>query len=455
MDIPSRYLQEYKSKLRTADEAVQLVKSGDWVEYGEFAMQAKDCDAALARRKDELLDVKVRAVCITMVPEIVKVDSSRKHFIFNDWHFSGFSRAIHGDNLCNYVPITYHEGPEMVERYVDCDVAFILTTPMDKNGFFNLGTSNSITAYMAQIAKKVVVEVNQSVPLCLGGSRESIHISDVDCIVESSANTPLFNSPEAPISDVDRKVASIIMEEMEDGACIQLGIGAMPNAVGTMIALSDLKDLGVHTEMLVDSYVDMYNSGRITGKRKSIDIGKMVYTFAMGSSKLYNFLDNNPACASYPVNYTNDPFIIARNDKVFAINNAIEIDLFSQVASESSGIRQISGTGGQLDFIHAAFKSKGGKGFICMSSTKSRPDGSIVSRIKPTLSPGTIVTVPRTIVYYVVTEHGIACLKSLSTWQRAEALISIAHPDFRDSLIKEAEAMRVWVKSNKLESTRF
>lgn len=450
--MPDRYIQEYKNKLRTADEAVKLVKSGDWVEYGEFVMQAKDCDAALARRKDELKDVKVRAVCITMVPEIVKADPEREHFIFNDWHFSGFSRSIHGNNLCNYVPITYHEGPAMVERYVDCDVAFILAAPMDKNGFFNLGTSNSISGYMAQKAKKVVIEVNKSVPICLGGSRESIHISDVDCIVESSTNPPLLNIPEAPINDVDRKVASIIMEEMEDGCCIQLGIGAMPNAVGSMIAQSDLKDLGVHTEMLVDSYVDMYNAGRITGKRKNIDIGKMVYTFAMGSSKLYDFLDNNPACASYPVNYTNDPYIIARNDKVFAINNAIEVDLFCQVASESTGTRQISGTGGQLDFIQAAFKSKGGKGFICMSSTKKRPDGTEVSRIRPTLSPGTIVTVPRTVVHYVVTEYGIACLKSLSTWQRAEALINIAHPDHRDSLIKQAEAMKIWVNSNKLES---
>lgn len=453
MSIPERYREEYQSKLCSADEAVKIVKSGDWIEYGEFVMQAKDCDTALAKRKDELEDVKVRAVCITMVPEIIKADTTRRHFIFNDWHFSGFSRAIHGNNLCNYVPITYHEGPDMVERYVDCDVAFILTAPMDKNGFFNLGTSNSITAFLAQKAKKVVVEVNKSVPVCLGGSRESIHISDVDYIVESQTNPPLLNLPETPVNDVDRQVASIIMNEMEDGACIQLGIGAMPNAVGAMIAQSDLKDLGVHTEMLVDSYVDMYQAGRITGKRKAIDVGKMVYTFAMGTSKLYNFLDKNPACASYPVNYTNDPYIIARNDKVFAINNAIEIDLFSQVASESTGIRQISGTGGQLDFIHASFKSKGGKGFICMSSTKTKADGSIVSRIRPTLSPGTIVTVPRSIVYYVVTEYGIACLKAKSTWQRAEALINIAHPACRDELIKEAEAMKIWVNSNKLEAT--
>lgn len=444
----SPYQLEYREKLRSADEAVKIVKSGDWVEYGEFVMQPKDCDAALARRKDELTDVKVRVVCCTMIPEIVKADPTREHFIFNDWHFSGFSRALHGMNLCNYIPVNYHEAQKLVE-FVNIDVAFVLTAPMDKNGYFNLGTSNSITSYVIEKAKKVVVEVNTSVPVCLGGCNESVHISQVDYIVESISSPPLLNLPDIPISEVDKKVAAVVLNEMQDGACIQLGIGAMPNAIGAMIAQSDLKDLGVHTEMLVDSYVDMYNAGRITGTKKAIDKGKIVYTFAMGTNKLYDFLNNNPACASYPVSYTNDPFNIARNDNVFAINNAMEVDLFSQVASESNGPRQITGTGGQLDFIFASFRSRGGKGFICLSSTLIKKDGSRISRIRPVLSPGTIVTIPRSLTYYVATEYGIACLKTLSTWQRAEALINIAHPDFRDELIKEADAMKIWIKSNK------
>jgi len=204
--------------------------------------------------------------------------------------------------------------------------------------------------------------------------------------------------------------------------------------------------------MLVDSFVDMHESGRVNGKMKTIDKGKMAYTFAMGTDKLYDFLHNNPVCASYPVHYTNDPFIIAQNDKVFAINNAIEVDLYSQVASEAVGPRQISGTGGQLDFIFAAFRSKGGKGLICLSSTTTLKDGTLVSRIRPTLSPGTIVTVPRTINYYVITEFGVALMKGRTTWQRAEELINIAHPDFRDELIKEAEKMNIWVRSNKKEA---
>ena len=256
--------------------------------------------------------------------------------------------------------------------------------------------------------------------------------------------------PQTQASEADMGIAKHVMQLLEDGATIQLGIGALPNIVGSMIAHSDLKDLGVHTEMLADSYVDMYEAGRITGKHKSIDQGKMVYTFAMGSQKLYDFLDNNPAAAIYPVDYTNDPCVIGRNPKVFAINNAIEVDLFTQVSSESSGTRQISGTGGQLDFILGAFNSEGGKGLICISSTYKQKDGTMASRIVPTLSPGSIVTCPRSLVHYVVTEFGYAQMKGKSTWQRAEALINIAHPDFRDQLIKDAEAMGIWRRSNKI-----
>lgn len=447
----NEYINQYEQKLVTADEAVKVVKSGDWVQYGEFVMQPKELDAALAKRVNELEDVKVRCVTITMIPEIVKADPKREHFRFNDWHFSGFSRAMHEQNLCNYIPITYHEAKKLVEEFVTIDVAFVLVAPMDRTGYFNLGTSNSITSYVLEKAKTVIVEVNKSVPVCLGGNSEAVHISQVDYIVESQNNVNLLNLPELSISDVDRRIALNVLEQMEDGACIQLGIGAMPNAIGSMIADSDLKDLGVHTEMLVDSFVDMCEAGVVTGKRKTIDKGKMVYTFAMGTDKLYNFMDRNPVCASYPVHYTNDPFIIAQNEKVFAINNAIEVDIYGQVASEASGTRQISGTGGQLDFIFASFRSKGGKGFICLSSTKTMADGTVVSRIRPTLSPGTIVTVPRSLNYYVSTEYGIALMKGRTTWQRAEELIRIAHPDFQEDLVKEAEKMKIWVRTNKLD----
>lgn len=443
------YNLEYQKKVTAAADAVKAVKSGDLVHYGEFVMNSHVLDAALAARKDELYNVEVRAVCCPFVPQIVQQDPERNHFIYNDWHFSTASRRSHDNNLCNYISLTYHEGPTFFERgYVEPDVAMIKVGPMDKSGFFNLGTSNSITMAMCEASKIVIAEVNEAIPQCLGGAKESIHISQIDFIVHGD-NRPMIQLPDIPVSDVDRKIAEIVMNEIPDRACLQLGIGAMPNIVGNLIAKSDLKDLGIHTEMLVDSFVDMYDNGKISGKYKSIDKGKIVYTFAMGTKKLYDFLDSNPVCASYPVSYTNDPFRIAQNDNVIAINNAVEVDLYGQVCSESSGVRQISGTGGQFDFIFGAYRSVGGKGFICLKSA-NEVNGKIVSRITPTLPPGATVTVPRSITNYVVTEYGIAMLKAKSTWQRAEELINIAHPAVRDDLVKMAEAQKIWVRSNKI-----
>jgi butyryl-CoA:acetate CoA-transferase len=444
------YCAEYLRKLTPVDEAVKVVKSGDLVHYGEFVMNSSYLDAALAKRVDELYNVNIRTTTCPFQPKTVLADPERNHIVYDDYHMSAASRKLHDKSLCNYIPFTYHEGNSFYDRgYLDPDVAFIKVAPMDKHGFFNFGTSVSFTPNICDKSKIVVAEVNNYIPICLGGSRESIHISEIDYIVEGD-NQPLAQLPELPISDIDKTIASLVMGEIEDGACLQLGIGAMPNTVGAMIAQSNLKDLGVHTEMLCDSFVDMYEAGRITGKCKQLDKRKMVYTFAMGTNKLYNFLDKNPSCAIYPVEYTNDPFIIGQNDKVVGINNAIEVDLYGQVASESSGIRHISGTGGQLDFILGSYYSKGGKGLICLTSTFVNKNGSLQSRIKPMLTPGAVVTVPRSINFYVITEYGIAMLKGKSTWQRAEALINIAHPDLRDELIREAERMRIWVRSNKV-----
>lgn len=445
------FTSEYRRKLTPVDEAMKVVKSGDRVNYGEFVMNSSYLDAALAKRVDELYNVNIQTTTCPFPPQAVLADPDRKHFIYNDWHMSAASRQLHDKNLCNYTPLTYHQGPSYYERgYIGADVAFIKVAPMDKHGFFNLGTSNSMTPSFCDSAKIIIAEVNETVPVCLGGYRESIHISEIDYIVEGN-HQPMIQLPELPISDTDKKIATIVLEQIEDGACLQLGIGGMPNAVGAMIAQSDIKDLGVHTEMLVDSFVDMYESGRISGRLKQTNPGKMVYTFAMGTNKLYNFLDRNPTCAIYPVDYTNNPYMIGTNDKVIAINNAIEVDLYGQVASESSGVRHITGTGGQLDFITGSYISKGGKGLICLTSTFKDKEGKIQSRIRPLLTPGAIVTVPRTINFYVITEYGTALMKGKSTWQRAEALINIAHPDLREDLIKEADRMNIWVRSNKID----
>ena len=435
--------QKYQEKLRTAPEVAQMIKSGDEIFFSEFVLRPESFDEALAQRVDELSNIKIDGVCLAKVPRFIEVDPKRQHFIYQDWHFSGVGRKLYQQGLCSYIPFTYHQGPRVIRKYKNYDYVVVNARPMDNQGYFNFGMVNSLTSAAITKAKRVVVEINEKMPHCLGGNQESVHVSRVDFIIEGK-NPPIPELQPAVPTETDYKIAEHIMKEIENASCLQLGIGGLPNVIGTMIADSDLSDLGIHTEMLVDSMVDLYNAGKITGNQKTIDRFKMVYTFAMGTNKLYDFLHQNPACASYPVNYTNDPRVMAVNSKVMAINSAIEVDLFSQVCSESAGVFQISGTGGQFDFIFGAFNSRGGKGIISLSSTYTDKDGGIHSRIVPTLRPGSIVTVPRSCVQYVATEYGIVQLKGKSTWQRAQALIGIAHPMFRDELIRQAREMKIW-----------
>lgn len=321
---------------------------------------------------------------------------------------------------------------------------------MDAHGYFNFGPNASHLAAVCRKADVIIVEVNENMPRCLGGFEEAVHISKVAHIVEGK-NPPIaeMGGGGAP-TDVDIAVAKLIVEEIPDGACLQLGIGGMPNTVGKMIAESDLKDLGVNTEMYVDAFVDLSLAGKITGARKNLDKGKQTYAFAAGSKKLYDFLNDNPECMSAPVSYTNAISTVSQLDNFISINSAVDIDLFGQISSESSGTKHISGAGGQLDFVMGAHLSKGGKSFICVSSTVKMKDGTLKSRIIPTLNNGSIVTDTRANTHYVVTEYGKVNLKGKSTWERTEALISIAHPQFRDELIKEAEKMHIWRRSNKI-----
>jgi butyryl-CoA:acetate CoA-transferase len=434
----------YSQKLTSADAVAQQVQSGDRIFYGEFVLRPAALDEALALRAPDLRNVDVDGVCVAKTPAFIEADPHREHFVYDDWHFSGVSRRLYDRGLCSYIPMIYHEGPRVLRKYKQYDFVFVSARPMDAQGYFNFGLVNSITSAAITKGKKVIVEINENIPHCLGGNQESVHISRVDYIIEGS-NAPLPEIMPAKPSAIDRAIAEHIIGEIEDGACLQLGIGGLPNVIGEMIARSSLQNLGVHTEMFIDSLMDLYNTGKVTGNNKTMDRFKMVYTFAMGTQKLYDFLDGNAACASYPVNYTNDPRIIALNSKVIAINNAVEIDLFSQVSSESAGTRQISGTGGQFDFIFGAFHSRRGKGIIGLSSTFTDKAGVLHSRIVPTLRPGSIVTLPRSVVHYVATEFGIVQLKGKPTWERAEALISIAHPSFRDELTAQAREMKIWL----------
>ena len=445
------YQEEYQQKLTTADKAVEAVQSGMWVDYGWCACTANALDRALAKRLPELTDVNIRGGILTRRPAIFDIPHAASHFTWNSWHMSGIERKAIREGFAYYIPLRYSELPGY---YRDCiktlDVAMFQVAPMDEHGWFNFGPGGSHLKAVCECAKTVILEVNKNIPVCLGGFENCVHISDVDMIVEGE-NPPMdvLGGSGEP-NEVDMAVAKLVVPEIPNGACLQLGIGSMPNAIGKMIAESDLRDLGVHSEMYVDAFVDMSMAGKITGACKPFDRFRQTYAFAAGSQKLYDFLNNNPECMAAPVSYVNDIARVSQIDNFISINGAVDIDLYGQVSSESSGTHHISGAGGQQDFVMGAYLAKGGKSFICCSSTvKDKKTGELHSRIRPTLLEGSVVTATRTNLHYLVTEYGIFNAKGKSTWERAEGLISLAHPQFRDELIAAAEKMQIWRRSNK------
>ena len=444
------YQQMYQNKLTTAASAANVIQSGDWVDYGWCVNTPVAMDKEVAKRLPSLENVNFRGGILMWVPEIFQIEDPAAHMTWNSWHMGGIERKAVAQGFSFYSPIRYSELPRYY-RDLSCPsrVAIFQVSPMDEHGYFSFGPSASHLAACCERAEVIIVEVNENMPRCLGGFENGIHISKVDMVVEGD-NPPIGEmGGGAAATDVDQAVAKLIVEEIPDGACLQLGIGGMPNAVGTMIAESDLKDLGVHTEMYVDAFVDIAKAGKITGAKKNIDRYRQTYAFGAGTKKMYDYLNDNPECMSAPVDYTNDIRSISALDNFISINNTVDIDLYGQVNAESAGIRNISGAGGQLDFVLGAYLSKGGKSFICCSSTFTNKQGEKVSRIRPTLANGSIVTDTRANIHYFVTEYGKVNLKGLSTWQKAEAIISVAHPDFRDELIKEAESMHIWRRSNK------
>ncbi len=374
---------QYRNKLRTAEQAVKIVKSGDWVYYSHFVMTPVVLDKALSGRVGEMTDVKVSLSCGMHPVQAAACDTQRQTFTYNSSFYSKNDRGLARQGAAFFIPSNYHEQPWRLYNGFSPkpNVAMIKTTPMDANGFFNFGTSNSYVKAVTDMADSVIVEVNEGVPRCLGGHSENIHISRVDYIVEAE-KTPMMPIARPSPSPEERKMAELIMEEIPDGACLQLGIGGLPNTVGSLLAESDLRDLGMHSEMMCDAFMDLYDRGKITGRNKFTDKNKMIYTFAMGTPELYEFLHDNPICASYPVDYTNCAEHIARNDNMISINNTVQVDLFGQVASEAMGSKQISGSGGQGDFVIGAAKSRGGKAFICLKSTRKIGE-KVVSELCP------------------------------------------------------------------------
>jgi acyl-CoA hydrolase len=420
----------------SAVEAAGLVRSDMWLDYGVGLSQPDVFDSALASRAASLSNVKIRC-CLSVKPRaFVEVDPEGKNFHSFNWHFSGYDRAKHDAGLCNYIPLNLGEVPDYYRRFIDpVDIVVLKTCPMDENGDFNFSATNIWHRAVIERAKMVIVEVSTGLPYVYG-EQNGVHVSEVDYVIEGN-NAPATELHNPPPNEIDRAVAHQIAGEIEDGACVQIGIGAMPNAVCSLLLESGARDLGVHTEMLTDGIVDLCKAGCITGRRKTLNPGKVVFTFALGSRALYATIERNADMMCCPVDYTNSPHIIMQNDRTVSINNSTQIDLQGQAASESDGHRHISGTGGQLQFVRGAYASKGGKSFICLSSTYEKR-AARKSRIVLNLTPGNIVTTPRSDVMYVVTEYGMVNLKGKSVAERAKALISIAHPDFREELEHDA-----------------
>ena len=443
----------YKDKLISAKDAVRLIQSNDWVDYGLATSLPYDLDIELSKRADELENINIRGSLSLRDLEVLKANKKDKNgnpvFTWNSWFMGGFERKRIKDGCVFHTPMRFSEVPRYYRENIErVDVAMLQVAPMDEHGFFNFGPCSSFNLAICEKAKVVIVEANKNMPRCLGGPEEGIHISNVDYIVEGS-NPKMPILPSGAPCDEDIKIAELLVPEIPNGACLQLGIGAMPNTVGSLLADTDIKDLGVHSEMYVDGFLQLAKKGKINGSKKNIDRFKQTFTFALGSEKLYKYIDNNSQIISAAVDYVNDVRVISRLDNFISINNAVEIDLFGQINAETAGLRHISGAGGQLDFVLGAYLSKGGKSFICLKSTFQDKDGQLKPTIVPTLKTGSVVTDTRANTQYVVTEYGKVNLKGLSSWQKAEALISISHPMFRGDLIKQADEMKIWRKSNK------
>ena len=430
-------LEQYRSKFVTAQAAVQAaVHDGDWVDYGFGAAFPELLDRALAARKGELRGVKLRGgLVIAPHIEVIEQDAGQESFHWYSWHIGDLERRLQAQGLVSFVPAILRSVPELYRRHIRTDVAFVPVSRPDSEGYFSLGLCNYTWKTIIENARTVIFEINERFPVLYGvdGSHR-VHISQADYVVEGE-HAPLPTRSYREPTDLERRIAELVVAEIPDGATLSLGVGAIPFTIANKIAASGLHDLGCHTGTISDAFLALWKAGKLTNARKSFDCGRSTWNLAMGSQELYDWLGDNPDLFRPDcLDYVHDPYRIAALDNVISINGGVELDLMGQENAESAGARQLSGTGGQLDFLEGAFRSGGGKGFICLAATHRKKDGSLKSNIVPCVPSGSAVSAPRTMVQYVATEYGVVNLAGLSLRERAEALVSIAHPDFREEL---------------------
>lgn len=421
---------EYRKKLVSKEAAVSHIKSGNRVVVGHGVGEPSVLIDAMIANREQYENVEI----VHMIPmgkgQYVE-PGMEKHFHHNAIFAGASTREAINSGRADYTPCFFYEVPRLfTEGYLPVDVALVTLSPPDDNGYCSFGTSVDYTKPAAECARLVIAQINEEMPRTYGDS--TIHIRDVDYIVEASSPIPVLNPPK--ITEIEKAIGEYCASLVADGSTLQLGIGAIPDAV--LLFLKDKKDLGIHSEMISDGVVELFEAGVITNRKKTLHKNKMVVTFFMGTKRLYDFAHNNPHVEMYPVSYVNDPTVVMKNHKMVSINSCIQVDLMGQVVSDSVGKRQFSGVGGQVDFVRGVSMAPDGKSIIAFPSTASQGK---VSRIVSVIDEGAAVTTSRNDVHYIVTEYGIADLKGKTLKERGKALISIAHPDFRPRLAAEWE----------------
>ena len=424
----------YQSKRMSAADAVRQVHNGDMIVVPTGVGEPPTLLAALSEQRRDFEGVQIAQILPLRKYGYFDPETA-EHVRHCAYFFGGPSRPGGQGGWIDYVPAYFSELPTLIERrQLPADVVFTMASPMDEHGYFSISLAADYTMAAISRARAVVLEVNPNVPFANGNCH--VHVSQVSALVESEE--PVLEVGLPAIGPVQEAIGQYVADMIPDGATLQIGYGGIPDAV--VMQLTHKHDLGIHTEMIGDGIMTLVESGAVTNRRKNVNRGRMLATFALGSNKLYRFMDRNPALEMHPVDVTNDPYLAGRNDQLVSINASMQVDLIGQCGSESLGHTPYSGTGGQADFVRAANRSRDGKSFIVLPSTAKE---NSISRIVPTLAPGTHVTTSKNDVNFVVTEHGVAQLRGKTAKQRAEALIAIAHPDFRPELRQAARAMKL------------